>query len=344
MIRYLLDLARRRWKWIASIGIAALVGLNLLAFMHARSFTHYAVTSSEKKKADRLDWRERLEVLLTGPTVPRPAIKRKPPFWTSYSTHTISSTDGVKLEAWYFEQKNAPAVVVMFHGYGASKSSLLDESKAFRGLGYSTLLVDFRGSGGSSGSVTTLGYREADDVVASLAYARTLAPNLPIFVYGSSMGAVAALQAMAIEGARPEGAVLECPFDSMLSTVENRFRIMEVPAFPAAELLVLWGGLQFGFNGFAHDARDYAERVTVPVVLIAGDLDRRATAEQVRSVYDHLAGPRQFEVFEGAGHGGYLQKDERRWLRLVGDFIGTLTKRAAGKRAVTKAQLHGDVP
>ena len=50
-------------------------------------------------------------------------------------------------------------------GFGIDADRLHD-------LGYACFLVDFRGSGGSSGDATTIGYREADDVVRSVALQR----------------------------------------------------------------------------------------------------------------------------------------------------------------------------
>ena len=46
----------------------------------------------------------------------------------------------------------------------SAKSSLLDSAKVFNLLGYRSVLVDFRGSGGSTGSSTTIGVRESQDV------------------------------------------------------------------------------------------------------------------------------------------------------------------------------------
>lgn len=45
------------------------------------------------------------------------------------------------------------------------KASMLPAAKAFHDLGYKVVLVDFRGSGGSTGEGTTVGYREAEDFV-----------------------------------------------------------------------------------------------------------------------------------------------------------------------------------
>ncbi|MDX9973746.1 MAG: alpha/beta fold hydrolase [FCB group bacterium] len=312
---------RRRTGCLLAAILVVVIGVNALAYLHARALTHYAPSSGDTDSPDKLSWKQISKLFFTGATVSRPAIKDRPALWTWYSTHTIPSTNGVNLEAWYIPRRGASAIIVMFHGYGSSKSSLLDESAAFRALGYGTLLVDLRGSGGSTGSVTTLGYREADDVAAGVDYARTLEPGKPVFVYGSSMGAVAVLRALAVKGVRPAGAVLECPFDTMLSAIKNRFRMMHVPAFPAAHLVVLWGGVQFGYNAFEHDARAYAAKVHVPVLLIGGGDDARVTVDQLKSVYASLAGPKQLEIFEDAGHGGYLKDDARRWRRIVGDFI-----------------------
>ncbi len=294
---------------------------NALAFRHARAFTHYAESGEDTEDPEDLSFEDKARILLTGPVMTRPENRRRPPFWYGYKTHTFPSSGGIELEAWHLPRNGAPALVVMFHGYGTAKASMLDEAKALRSLGCSVLMVDLRGSGGSTGSVTTLGYREADDVAAAAAYARRLEPESPLIIYGSSMGAVAVLRAMARRNVRPDGAILECPFDSMLSTVKNRFKMLGAPAFPAAHLLVFWGGLQFGFNGFRHDATEYAADVEVPVLLIGGDRDRRVTVDQLEDVYAGLAGPKRLEIFEGAGHGGYVDRDGRRWRRAVRAFL-----------------------
>lgn len=303
------------------VAVLALLGMNGLAFMHARAFTHYGDPDADEYDVEDLSFGDKAKLLFTGVPQPRPKVRRKPAFWTWYRVHTFESADGVKLEAWHIPRKEAKGVVALFHGYGTSKSSVLEEANGFRALGYSVFLVDFRGSGNSSGSVTTLGVREAEDVAAAVKCLRGLEPDLPLILYGSSMGAAAVLRAVAREGVKPAAAVLECPFDSMLSTVKNRFRMMHAPSFPAAQLLVFWGGVQHGFNGFAHNPVDYAKEVECPVLLIGGAKDRRVTQAQLRSVHDALAGPKQLEIFEELGHGGYAKNESRRWRRIVGAFL-----------------------
>lgn len=307
---------------IVLIGILMMfLAMNGLAFVQARAFTHYGRSSDGVKTGEEPAWKEKLRLLVMGLSPPRPENRRKPWFWTRYSTHTYKSTHGVTLEAWYLPVREARAVVAMFHGYGTAKATLLDEEKAFRALGYSTFLVDLRGHGGSTGSATSLGYREADDVAATVAYLDALLPGAPVVLYGSSMGGAAVLRAMAAKGVTPIAAIVECPFDSLLSAVKNRLRMMRVPSFPLAHLMVFWGGVQFGYNGFAHRPVDYASNVTTPTLVIGGGEDRRVTLPQLRSVYDTLAGEKQLVIFQKSGHGGYVDDDERRWKKAVREFI-----------------------
>jgi hypothetical protein len=44
--------------------------------------------------------------------------------------------------------------------------------------------------------------------------------------------------------------------------------------FPA-ELLVFWGGRQFGFNGFAHNPIRYAQALRCPALFQHGSKDNR---------------------------------------------------------------------
>lgn len=100
--------------------------------------------------------------------------------------------DKSPLAAWYCDRGRDTPLVLMVHGYSAEKTCLLDDAKAFLPLGASVMLVDFRGSGGSSESYATVGVREADDVAAVFNYARANHPHASIVLFGQESGAPAA--------------------------------------------------------------------------------------------------------------------------------------------------------
>lgn len=274
-----------------------LVGLNGLAYCHARSFTQFAESGTRTPRPEKLGWGTKLRLAFTGATIPRPTNRQTPADWgLAFERHVVEVGSGVTLEAWYVPRANGRPLVLLFHGYAGSKADLLREAKAFHDLGYPSVLVDFRGSGGSSGRSTSLGYHEADEVRAVLEHSRRF-PDTGRVLFGSSMGAAAVLRAVAEKGVRPDALVLESPFDRMTTAVARRVAATGVPAFPAVPLLVFWGGVQQGFNAFRHDPVDYASRVDRPTLLLH---------------------------FPGAPHGSLLKADPQRWKSVVPRFLDAL--------------------
>jgi fermentation-respiration switch protein FrsA (DUF1100 family) len=202
----------------------------------------------------------------------------------------------------------------------------LTEARTFHELGCDALLVDFRGSGGSEGDVTTLGVRESADVAAACGLARRLAPDRPLVLYGQSMGSVAILRAIALDGIAPAGIIIECPFDSLLTTTRHRFTSMGLPSFPAADLMVFWGGVQHGMNGFAHNPVEYAARVACPALVLHGEQDPHVAASEAQAVCNALAGEKHFELFPGVGHNACCRAAPELWREHVSRFLERLGK------------------
>ena len=209
----------------------------------------------------------------------------------------------MRLGAWYSSNQTNSPLVILFHGYGGEKTGALPEARKFLEMGFAVLLVDFRGSGDSSESYTTVGFDEAEDVEAVVRYARQQIAPPQLILYGQSMGAAAVLRAIQVYGIKPDAVIAEAVFDTMLNTVRNRFHAMRLPSFPSAELLIFWGGHQAGFNGFEHNPLDYAAGVRCPILFLHGDADPRAQLEQARRVFTAVrSSNKQFKSFPGVGH------------------------------------------
>ena len=81
------------------------------------------------------------------------------------------------------------------------------------------------------------------------------------------------------------------PFDSLIGTVRHRFTTMGIPSFPLADRLVLWGGLQEGFNGFRYRPVESAMTIDRPTLLMNGDNDPWVRPEEARAIFDGPKGP-----------------------------------------------------
>ncbi len=303
------------------------VALNLLAWSHAGALTSYVPGAPKPRRAEQLSLLERAWTLLRGVRVRRPTNDRTPAADSLPFEVVALDADGTALEAWWVPAGADAAVVVVCHGYAASKASQLPVARELRRLGLACLLLDFRGSGGSSGSHTSLGFDEAADVAAALDHARLLAPERPVLLFGTSMGAAAALRAVHL-GSAPDALLLESPYNRLLDTVRNRFALMGVPSFPAAELMLFWGGVRGGFDAFAHNPAEYAAAVRCPTLLLHGAVDQRVSEAEVREVYAALPGAsRRLVLFEGVGHRSLLGARPELWREAVGGFLDSLGMR-----------------
>ncbi len=297
--------------------ILGFVGLNWLAYNHARAMAVFTDTGQRTSKPEALAGFTKLKVLLTGVTIPRPQSDTPPAALDPACTVQTIQIDDITLNAWYCNRGNQTPLVVLFHGYSAEKTALLGEARAFLELGASVLLVDFRGSGGSSEAYTTAGIHEAEDVAAVVAHGRHALDHPSLFLFGQSMGAVAILRAIDQQGVQPDGVILEAVFDTMLKTVYNRFEAMGVPAFPCAHLLVFWGGRQLGFNGFTHKPVNYARSLSCPTLFMHGTDDPRAKLADGKRVFDAAAGKKSFVEFPNVGHEAYVRKYPAEWKAAV---------------------------
>lgn len=309
-------------KRLALLFVLTFIVLNVLAYHHARSFFVYADGGERTPSPENLGALDKLRVLVSGIRVPKPKAHATPAdFGISFESLSIPGRAGAMLSAWRLPHTTQSPLVIVHHGYNSEKSGLLPEAGRFHAMGCEVIMVDFTGHGDSPGNEVSLGIREAGDVAAVFAWASGYYSNRPIIVYGHSMGGAAILRAMATLGVRPDAAVVESVFDTLLNAIRFRFALLGVPSFPAAEILLFWGNQQLGVDGFGHDLVAYAGAIDVPVLVSHGTSDNRASVAGARKVHDALRGNKQILMIEGAGHVNPCLTGGARWDRSVSNFV-----------------------
>ncbi|MBI4783758.1 MAG: alpha/beta fold hydrolase [Oscillatoriophycideae cyanobacterium NC_groundwater_1537_Pr4_S-0.65um_50_18] len=301
------NLRRKIKQYLCQLALAAFLILNALSFGGAYVLTHFSASNP---------W---------GLGIPRPIGSQLPTdIGLEYITQRIPVNQAEWLETWFIPAQSpmSRGTVLLFPGNGGSKAKqLLAPTQVFHNLGYDTLLVDFRGVGGSSGNTTTLGTREAKDVALATDYAQRTNLQHPFVLYGVSMGSAAILKAVAEEQINPDAVILELPFARLLDAVRSRLSAINVPIFPMAELLIFWGSIQHGFNGFTHNPVAYAHQVKFPTLLLHGRLDRWTTMAEINQIFQNLQGSKQLVIFPNTGHTLLVTVDQERWKQRVERFL-----------------------
>lgn len=293
--------------------------MNMVAFFHAYKFTHFTENTFAKTKSpDKLTSVEKIKTLFFGVNNPKPKNSKLP----TQNYKVVKLKSNKEIECWLLKNEKPKGTIILFHGYGGEKSSMIDKSDEFIKLGFSTLLVDFMGSGNSEGNQTTIGYKEAEEVKTTFDYlVKTGEKN--IYLFGTSMGSVAIMKCINDKKINPKGIIIECPFGSMYETVCARFKKMNAPTFPMAGILLFWGGIQNGFWGFSHNPSEYAKNIKCPTLLLYGDKDKSVSRKEIDEIYANLQGVKKLNVYKKTGHENYLIKNKIEWRKNIIDFIKT---------------------
>jgi alpha-beta hydrolase superfamily lysophospholipase len=311
-------------RWVIWVFVIQFVLINISAALYAYKFTHlYPASEATVQSPAARNIFAKTWQLFSAPRFYKQGETERPAF--AYDTIHLKTKDSIPIEAWYGRWNTpdsaAKGTVILFHGLMANKSMVLQQAYEFVYWGYNVMLVDTRSHGNSAGNITTIGYRESEEV--KLAYEYIKSKGEPaIFLWGFSMGAVQIIKSVAEDQLHPAGIILESPFGSLQSHIKSRVRSLGFPKQPFGFFITLWAGWQQGFNGFSFNTVNYAKKINCPVLLQCGSKDQLVTVEEATDIYTALATTnKKMIIYEGANHESFLQKDAVLWRKEVGDFL-----------------------
>jgi hypothetical protein len=149
-------------------------------------------------------------------------------FENSFEEVNLTAQDGAVLNGVHFKLEKPKGVILYFHGNAEDISRWGTIVQPFLDFNYEVLLVDYRGYGKSGGKRTSK--KLYQDAIDWYAYAKGLRNQDEIIVYGRSIGCTFATYVAA--NASPKKLILETPFYSLKSIVDDRF-----PFLPTSILL-----------------------------------------------------------------------------------------------------------
>lgn len=194
--------------------------------------------------------------------------------------------DGLDLGAWFVPaaEPSANRTIVVFNGNAGNRAHRAIMAERFAGLGFSTLLVDYRGYGGNPGLPSERGL-ERDARAAQRYLASRGDVDLRRVVYfGESLGAAVAVE-LAIDEP-PAALILRSPFTSLAAIGARHY-----PFLP-----VRW------FIKDRYPSIDRIGKITCPILFIAGDADRIVPLDDTELLFEAARDPKRLVVIEGADH------------------------------------------
>lgn len=194
------------------------------------------------------------------------------------------------IHGWWVPATAPDAPVWLFlHGNGSTIGDEVKRAFWFHQLGFSCLLIDYRGYGRSQGRFPTESsvYADVESAWKYLTHHRQISPS-QIFVYGHSLGGALAIE-LALQHPDMGGLAVEGSFTTMRSMVDHLYRQFGI--FPVDWLL--------------HQKFDSLKKVSslsMPVLFIHGTDDRLIPAKMSQSLFDAASEPKKLLLVPEAGH------------------------------------------
>lgn len=224
----------------------------------------------------------------------------------------VPTANGKILAGWLIAADGAgkvPAVVLM-HGWGADRSTLLPLAPALHAAGLAVLLVDARSHGASDGDSFSSMPRFAEDIDAALDWLRRQdwADPAALAVVGHSVGGAAALLA-ASRRSDVAAVVSLSAFDHPERVMRAYLRRAHVPYVPLGWLVCRYVERVIGHR-FDHIAPvSTIARLRCPVLIGHGADDCLVPADAARAIHARAGDNVHLRILPDAGHEGPADMD-----------------------------------
>jgi pimeloyl-ACP methyl ester carboxylesterase len=235
------------------------------------------------------------------------------PFEDVYIKVNDGNGKNERIHAWWIPAGYPRERYLLYlHGSALNIGANITHARRFHQMGFSVLLVSYRGYGKSDGTFPTEAqvYSDAQAAWTYLVEHKGIDPAA-VFIYGHSLGGAVAIQ-LALNNPAAGGLIVEATFTSIADMAR---RIPKYRIFPI-ELIV--------HQRF--DSLKKVSRLQVPVLYIHGTNDKFVPHAMSRELYKRTASSKQLKLIDGGGHNNSAAVGGAEYLQAVRNFIDFVRK------------------
>lgn len=221
---------------------------------------------------------------------------------------------GGEIHGWWIPAKKANSQTLLYlHGRGLNIGSNINQAYQFQKLGFSVLLIDYRGYGKSKGNFPTESqlYQDAEIAWNYLVNQQKI-PADRIFIYGHSLGGAVAIE-LAVKHPEASGVIVQSSFTSMANTI-SRYPYFRI--FPINLILT---------NRF--DSINKVKSLRIPILFVHGVDDPLIPHTMSENLYKAASYPKELLLIPGAKHNnGDLFFNNDRYRKSIQTFVNLSLK------------------
>lgn len=206
----------------------------------------------------------------------------------------------------------SPKTILFLCGAGGNKSYFLARLQGLRQLGFSILVVDYRGYGQSQGGFPTEVqlYQDSKLAYQYLTETRRVLPD-QIVVYGESLGGAIAIE-LATHYPAIAGLIVQSSFTSMAAVAKQRPFLW---LFPIDVLLTQ------RFHSLPK-----LKQLRLPILFIHGTADKTVPVEMSQQLYEAASEPKYLHLIPDAEHVRIYRPGKDSYLKAIQRFVELIPK------------------
>ncbi|MBW2488524.1 MAG: alpha/beta fold hydrolase [Deltaproteobacteria bacterium] len=229
----------------------------------------------------------------------------------------VENKDGHKerIHGWWIPADSPESRVLLYlHGSAINIGANVDSARRFHEMGFSVLLVSYRGFGNSDGVFPTEKqvYADAEAAWNYLVTQKSIAPG-SIFIYGHSIGGAIAID-LAVSHPDAAGLIVEATFTSIIDMAHLQYRYRLLPMHLIVEQ--------------KFDSLSKVDDLNVPALFIHGTHDRRVPPEMSRRLYENTSSPKHIKFIKGGGHNNNGTIGGEDYIRTIREFVGSVNQKS----------------
>ncbi|WP_066381855.1 MULTISPECIES: alpha/beta hydrolase [unclassified Anabaena] len=220
----------------------------------------------------------------------------------------VSSGKLERMHAWWIPAESPQSQVLLYlHGNGVNIGANVAHASRFHQLGFSVLLLDYRGYGRSEGNFPNEIniYQDAETAWNYLVQQKKIPPE-QIFIYGHSLGGAVAID-LAVKQPKAAGLIVEGTFTSIRDVIDyrNTFRL-----FPIDLILTQ-----------KFESIKKIPQLQMPILIIHGTGDSTIPSFMSQQLYAVAPEPKQLILVPGAEHNELAKVAGVKYLQWIESFV-----------------------
>ncbi|WP_355659637.1 alpha/beta hydrolase [Halomonas salifodinae] len=213
----------------------------------------------------------------------------------SFDAVTLTTEDGLALDAWWLPAEAPRGTLLFFHGNAGNISHRLASLVQFHRLGLSVLILDYRGYGQSEGRPSETGTARDARAAWQWLMARDEAPG-EVVLFGRSLGAAVATElgaALSAAGTPPGAVILESPFRSVPALGQRLYPFLPVRWLARLE----------------YEVEGRVAEIAAPLLVIHSRDDEIIPFAEGQAVHAAAGEPKALLVIGGGHNTGFLDSE-----------------------------------